>query len=138
MSKHFRLFVTQTKTRRTVNKTKQSKTQKKAKAKDDVKTIQAGKGQGKLYQLEEGRKNNINSSRNYELQLFSCLGHFSSSFLPSVASQPTWLSTSTHTHTLTLFLCFSPLFLGLSLSHLAGQKEKTKSVAKEQKELANF
>lgn len=85
------------------------------------------------------RKNNINSSRNYELQLFSCLGHFSSSFLSRCDAQvlPTWLKAETakHTHTHSLFLSlffFSFLFLS------PRRAPKKQSVAKEQKELANF
>lgn len=116
--------------------TKQNKATRKKKAKDDAKTTQAGKGQGKLYQLEEGRKNNINSSRNYELQLFSCLGHFSSSFLPSVASQPTW-HTHTHTHLHFSFL-FPTLSAFVSLSPCRPKRKKQKALQKSKKSWQTF
>lgn len=85
------------------------------------------------------RKNNINSSRNYELQLFSCLGHFSSSFLSSAAaaaaSQLTWLSTCTHTHTLLLSFL---LFFRLLLSPCRPKKTKNKAWQESKKSWQTF
>lgn len=135
VSKHFRLFVTQTKTRRTVSKTKRTDKKKRQEKRKTMRRLSTG---SKVRQDGWGRKNNINSSRNYELQLFSCLGHFSSSFLSRCDAQvlPTWLKAETAKHTRTHSFSL-PVSFHFSSSHLAGP-QKNKALQKSKKSWQTF
>lgn len=135
VSKHFRLFVTQTKTRRTVSKTKRTDKKKRQEKRKTMRRLSTG---SKVRQGGWGRKNNINSSRNYELQLFSCLGHFSSSFLSRCDAQvlPTWLKAETAKHTRTHSFSL-PVSFHFSSSHLAGP-QKNKALQKSKKSWQTF